>query len=114
MIDPRAHLDQALRAVGGDLQERLADTDRFHWDCSIELRAVGTAFAHGREPLLRCVWCTASKVNEAVFRKPRPPQERLALLPWPTPDSMSMNSLPDHMAQSSLACQITTQQAKQP
>ena len=48
LLRPLAHLDQALRAVGGDLLERLADTDPFHWDCGLELRAVGAAFAHGR------------------------------------------------------------------
>lgn len=48
---PLAHLDQALRAVVGYLLEGLAATDRRCGDLSLELVAVGAAFAHGWEPL---------------------------------------------------------------
>jgi hypothetical protein len=47
---PLAHLDQALRDVGGDLLERLATTDRLHGDLGLEFGAKGAPFAHRWEP----------------------------------------------------------------
>ena len=51
LLLPLARLDQVLRAVSGDLLERLATTDRLHGDPGLELGAVGSAFALGWEPL---------------------------------------------------------------
>jgi hypothetical protein len=53
LLLPLAHLDRVHRVVGGDLLERLATTDRLHGDPGLELGAVGSAFAHRWEPLLR-------------------------------------------------------------
>ncbi len=51
LLLPLAHLDRVHRVVGGDLLERLATRDRLHGDSGLELGAVGSAFAHGWEPL---------------------------------------------------------------
>ena len=45
-----AHLDHALRAVSGNLLERLATTDRLRGDPGLELGAVGVGFDHRWEP----------------------------------------------------------------
>ena len=47
LLIPLAHLDQVLRAVGGDLLNHLAATDRLYSDLGVELGAVGAAFASG-------------------------------------------------------------------
>jgi len=39
--------------ISGDLLERVATTDRLHGGLGLELGAMGAAFAHGWEPLLR-------------------------------------------------------------
>ena len=48
---PLGHLDRVNGVIGGDLLDRLAATDRLHGDLGLELGTVGTALAHGWEPL---------------------------------------------------------------
>lgn len=40
-----------VRAVGGDLLERIATTDRLHGDLGLELGAVGSALLIGARPV---------------------------------------------------------------
>ena len=47
---PLAHLDWVDDVVSGDLLNRLTATDRLHGDSGFELRTVGAALTHLREP----------------------------------------------------------------
>lgn len=50
LLHPLAHLDQALRAVGGGLLDRIAATDRLHSDPDVEVGPVSRWFLMGGSP----------------------------------------------------------------
>lgn len=59
--------------MDGDLQERLAATERLYGDLGLELGTTGAAFASGWEPLQG--ECSALEINDgALSKKNRPPQ----------------------------------------